>query len=185
MRDYLQHSRSIKPFIINSCVLIRFKENKFVSRMTDFLLSHVSEFLPPTTKLQESNVFTRICQEFCRGGEGGVHGEGGSVCGKGGVCMAKWVCMAKGGGYVVKGVICLWAVCMAGGMHGGGHALGACVAGGHAWHTCPPRPDTTRYGRSMRGRYASYWNAFLFHGFLLFVEVGNFVVQNCGRMRLP
>ena len=32
--------------------------------------------------------------------------------------------------------------------------------GGHAYHACPPA--TTRYGRSMRGRYASYWNAFLF-----------------------
>ena len=32
-------------------------------------------------------------------------------------------------------------------------------AGGvHVMH--PPR--TMRYGRSMRGRYASYWNAFLF-----------------------
>ena len=54
---------------------------------------------------------------------------------------------------------------------------GACVVGGCAWqgacvaeggvcgrgcacHTRPP-PNTTRYGRSMRGRYASYWNTFL------------------------
>ena len=44
--------------------------------------------------------------------------------------------------------------CMMGGMHGGGvHGRGACM---------PHTPDTTRYGRSMRGRYASYWNAFLF-----------------------
>ena len=61
------------------------------------------------------------------------------------------------------------------------HGGGACVVGGHAWqegvwgvacmaggvrgggcarHACP-HPNTTRYGRSMRGRYASYWNAFL------------------------
>ena len=33
---------------------------------------------------------------------------------------------------------------------------GACVP-----HTHAPPPDTTRYGRSMGGRYASYWNAFL------------------------
>ena len=50
---------------------------------------------------------------------------------------------------------------------GGMHGRGACVGGGHvwqgghAWHTCPP-PDTMRYSQSMRGRYASYWNAFLF-----------------------
>ena len=77
-------------------------------------------------------------------------------------------------------------MCMAGGgdMHGGGHALGvcawlggmhgwgACVDGGHAWPgacvareggaASPPPPDTTRYDRSMSGRYASYWNAFLY-----------------------
>ena len=54
----------------------------------------------------------------------------------------------------------------------GGHACwGACVVQGvggmrgpggmHGPHTPPPRPDTMRYGRSMSGRYASYWNAFL------------------------
>ena len=53
-------------------------------------------------------------------------------------------------------------VCMAGGVHGGG----ACVAEGHAWqggmHAMDtPPPNTTRYGQSMRGRYACYWNAFL------------------------
>ena len=40
---------------------------------------------------------------------------------------------------------------------------GACVAGGGA---CVARGRGgmcgTRYGRSMSGRYASYWNAFLF-----------------------
>ena len=53
-----------------------------------------------------------------------------------------------------------------------GHAWqGACMPGGCGeghWllglagvcRACPP--DTTRYGRSVRGRYASYWNAFLF-----------------------
>ena len=40
----------------------------------------------------------------------------------------------------------------------GEHAYpGACVP-----RTPPPeRPDTMRYGRSMGGQYASYWNAFL------------------------
>ena len=42
-----------------------------------------------------------------------------------------------------------------GGMRGEGgvHGEGEC-----AWDALPP----TRYGRSMRGWYASYWNAFLF-----------------------
>ena len=45
---------------------------------------------------------------------------------------------------------------------------GACmVKGGHAWYAPPPIP--TRYGRSLRGRYASYWNAFLFKLLLLAV----------------
>ena len=54
-----------------------------------------------------------------------------------------------------------------GGMHGGGHVwwgacmVGGCVAGGGAWQ----RGMCGRYHeiRSMSGRYASYWNAFLSH----------------------
>ena len=51
-----------------------------------------------------------------------------------------------------------------GGLRGRGGCAwqGACMAGGvhvHATHD-PPPPGTTRYGRLMRGRYASYWNAF-------------------------
>ena len=44
-------------------------------------------------------------------------------------------------------------------MAGGTCVVGACMAGGmHAMHN----PHTMRYGWSMRGRYASFWNAFLF-----------------------
>ena len=55
--------------------------------------------------------------------------------------MAGGACVARGHA--------LWGVCMAGGgMHGGGH---------------PPPGRYYGYGiRSMSGRYASYWNAFLF-----------------------
>ena len=73
-------------------------------------------------------------------GEGDVHGKEGGMCGKegmhgkSGVCVVKGACMVKGGHAWRKG---------------GG------VCGMHA-------PSSTRYGRSMRGRYASYWNAFLF-----------------------
>ena len=45
---------------------------------------------------------------------------------------------------------------MVGGMCGRG--LGG-MRGRGGMHA--PLPDTMRYGRSMRGRYASYWNAFL------------------------
>ena len=83
---------------------------------------------------------------------GGMHGRG---CAWQGPCMV--------GGHAWQGV------CMAGGCSWQGCIRGtACMAGGmHATHASPP--DTTRYGRSMRGRYVSYWNAFLFFGFLHYI----------------
>ena len=77
-------------------------------------------------------------------------------------------------------------VCVAGGMHGGGVygrgvcTAGACVAGGcawwgervwqvgHVWQEGVRGGDVHGRGRacmvirSISGRYASYWNAFLF-----------------------
>ena len=99
---------------------------------------------------------------------GGVHAQGG-VCGQGcacpGVCVPRG-CMARGhaclGACVARGYA--WPGAVWPGGHaclGGVHGWGVGVAGGvHAMHT--PRPDTTRYSRSMSGRYASYWNTFLF-----------------------
>ena len=98
---------------------------------------------------------------------GGIHGRG--VCVAGGMCCRRHVwgvhgrgCNLEGGmrdrGHTWQGA-CM-GVCM-GGMHGRG---GMCVymAGG-ALHTHPPPrqilQDTVT--RSMSGRYASYWNAFL------------------------
>ena len=94
--------------------------------------------------------------------------------------------MQGNGGNAGRGA-CMAGACMVGGMHGRGfvHGRGACVArsmdgrgGGHVWegmgaymvgvmcgkgHVCHTNPaDTTRYGRSMHGQYASYSNAFLF-----------------------
>ena len=71
---------------------------------------------------------------------------------------ARGVCMARR---------CAWqGMCMAGGMH----VRGVCMAGGHVWwggmcnrvgmHAMHA-PHTTRYSRSMRRQYASYWNVFL------------------------
>ena len=88
---------------------------------------------------------------------GGVHGSGHAWWGH----AWQGACMAQGHAWH-------------GGMHGrvGVHGRGACVVGAcmawqgvcvvgdvHATHT---PPNTMRYGRSMHGRYASYWNAFLF-----------------------
>ena len=65
------------------------------------------------------------------------------------------------GGHVWQGVC--GRGCMAGGMHGGGH-----VWPGHA-----PLPRHRGYYeiRSMSGRYASYWNAFLL--ILIFISNSN------------
>ena len=95
-----------------------------------------------------------VAEEGACMAEGGKHGRG--ACMAAGMCMAG-VCMAEGGmhgrgGHVWQGA------CMA----GGGHSWQEmCMAGGHAWHICPP----PRYYeiRSMSGRYASYWNAYLFY----------------------
>ena len=73
--------------------------------------------------------------------------------------------------------------CVPGG--GGTACRGSCMAGGHAcrgrawpgWgvHAMyAPRPDTTKYGRSMSGRYASYWNALLF---------GKMFAKNCMKSK--
>ena len=70
---------------------------------------------------------------------------GGCVHGRGGMCD-RGMCMVGGHAW--------WGVHGRGSMH-----WGACMAGG-VTHTPPGR--YYRYGiRSMSGRYASYWNAFL------------------------
>ena len=91
--------------------------------------------LPPANEVCEGYVFTPVCQSFCS--QGGIRGMGRAW--RGG---CEW-----------------WGVVRGGGM---------CVAGWHAWQgVCVPRmpPPPSRYYdyciRSMSGRYASYWNAFL------------------------
>ena len=90
------------------------------------------------------------------------HAWQGGVCGQKGGRGHVW----QGGMHGRQECVCQ-GECMAGGMHGRGgmHGGGACVVGacmaGGMYATHAP-PNTTRYGRSMHGRYASYWNAFLF-----------------------
>ena len=144
----------------------------------------VRGLLPPANVVCEGYVFTHVCHSVHRGG--GVRGcLGGVWLLRGGVCVvAPWgACVvAQGRGWGVCG--CSWGVvCMvAPGEHAwllqGGHVWllqggGMCgcsgggmrgCLGGHAWllpggvHGI--RRDTEI--RSMSGRYASYWNAFLF-----------------------
>ena len=85
--------------------------------------------------------------------QGDMHGRGHAwrvVCVAGGMCGGCIVGGMHGRGHAWQRGICVAGGCMAGGVHGRGHAC----------HTHHP-PHTMRYGRSMRGRYASYWNAFL------------------------
>ena len=110
-------------------------------------------------------MFLQVC--VCPRGGGGMRGRGVVMHGRGacvvGACLAGGMCGRGGmhgrGANVWQGGMCgrghVWwgGVCGRGGMHGRTHVC----------HTpLPPTCDTTRYGWSMRGRYASYWNAFLF-----------------------
>ena len=100
---------------------------------------------------------------------GGMHSRGGG-CVAWLACIARghaWLggCMTRGacvaGGHAWLGGPCMAGVCVAGG-------LGACMAGGMcgwgACMTCTPPGRYYGYGiRSMSGRHASYWNAFLLY----------------------
>ena len=92
----------------------------------------------------------------------------------GGVHGCRGACVVVGGMHGCRGGV------VVGGMHGyGEHAWlwegGACVAaGGHAWllgGACIGHDEIW----SMSGRYASYWNAFLF---------GSLVRFNCQQLKL-
>ena len=109
--------------------------------------------------LGQGNIFTPVCHSVHRGG--GVRGCLGGVCvvAPGGACM-----VASGGG--ICGCLGGRAWLLWGGMCGcsGGHAW---LLGGHAW-LLPGGGVCGFFSffgyneiRSMSGRYASYWNAFL------------------------
>ena len=126
-------------------------------------------FYRPTNEVCEGYVFTGVCLST-----GGVRGREG---------RAWWgACMAGGGACIAGGHVwhgaCLvgghawWGACMARGCAWqGAHAWQGGMCGrGHAWQILQ---DTVI--PSMSGRYASYWNAFLF-GFNLILLVPGKVV---------
>ena len=113
-------------------------------------------YLPPANEVCEGYVFTPVCQSFCsqRGCMAGGACVAGDMCGRG-ACVAGGCAWARGcvhGRVCVcgQGGMCGRGACMAGDMHGQGGC--AWQGGMHATHT---PPDTTRYGQSMRRRYAS------------------------------
>ena len=61
------------------------------------------EFLPPTTKLGQGNIFRSVCQEFCTQGGGVVHGREHAWDG---ACVACVACVAWQGAYMAG--LCVW-----------------------------------------------------------------------------
>ena len=121
--------------------------------------------------LGQGNIFTPVCHSVHRGGWHVwlLGGQGVRGC-SGGACMVAWGghVWLLGGACVVARGACVVAP--------GGHAW--LLWGGHAWllrggmHGCSGGACVVffsffRYNeiRSMSGRYASYWNAFLFKCF--------------------
>ena len=118
---------------------------------------------------------------------GGMYGR---ECAWLGACMAGSMC---GRGTCVAGGHVWWDACMAGGMHGGVqgaymaggvHAIGVCVAGGMHGGGCAFQEGM--HGRRdghCSGRYASYWNAFLYYlnadNFQIYAEFPIYPKKNC------
>ena len=132
------------------------------------LQQHPVVFTARKRSLGQGNIFTPVCHSVHGGGGvrgcsrgGGVRGcsGGACMCGcSGGACMvARGACMvARGLCMVAPGGLCMVAP--------GGREACMVALGGHVW-LLPGggmggiRRDTEI--RSMSGRYASYWNAFL------------------------
>ena len=106
--------------------------------------------LPPANEVCEGYVFTGVCHSVHRGGGGRAWLLwGGRAWLLGGVrgCSGGCAWLLPGGG-------CAWLL--------GGGGCG-CSRGGHAWLL--PGGGVCGFFdeiRSMSGRYASYWNAYLF-----------------------
>ena len=110
-----------------------------------------------TCVVEEGYVWLRGCVHGCGGHawlQGGVWLWGSCVVVGEGVCM-----VAKGHAWLPDGCAWLWGACVVAG--------GMCGCGGHAWllggmvRGCEGACIGYDEIRSMSGRYASYWNAFL------------------------
>ena len=153
-----------------------------------FSVTYKQTSLPPATKLGQGNIFRSVCQQFCP--QGGRHawllgGWGGCVVAPGGMCGFIWGGMH---GFILGGMCgFIWGACVVlfgehawfylGGMCGfipGGVVLfggmRGFIQGGHVWFF-----QFFGYNeiRSMSGRYASYWNAFLLIKVLLCISLQN------------
>ena len=110
--------------------------------------------LPPTNEVCEGYVFTGVC--LSTGGEGGH------------AWLLQWghVWLLRGHVWLLQGGMCGCSGGVPGCSQEGGHAW--LLWGGHAWLLggcgCSQGGVCGFFDeiRSMSGRYASYWNAFLF-----------------------
>ena len=103
----------------------------------------------PQTKLREGNVFTGVCDSVHRGV---VPAPGGGGSAPGG-CLLGGECLVPGGsapaGCLLQGVPALGGLLLGGCLLPGGTCSGGCLV------------ETLPEGYCC-GRYASYWNAFLY-----------------------
>ena len=144
------------------------------------------EFLPPANEVCEGYVFTGVC--LSTGGAcvvarrwGGVRG-----CSRGG---RAWL-LPGGHAWLLWGGMrgCLWwgghAWLLWGGVHG--CSWGACMVApggaGHAWLLWGGMRGFFDEIRSMSGRYASYWNAFLLC--LILCLIANLVLRYQTKVNL-
>ena len=133
--------------------------------------------LPPANEVCEGYVFTGVCLSKPGGGGrvwfylGGMHGFIGGhawfYLGGGMRGFIRGACMVLFGGVGMRGFIRGACIVLFGGVPCY-YSEGACVVlfGGHAWFYSGGRAWFFQFFgyneiRSMSGRYASYWNAFL------------------------
>ena len=132
--------------------------------------SRATPLLPPATKLWQGNIFTGVCQSFCSGGSLSQHapqvtwpGEGVSV--QGGLCLGGSLSRGLCPGGLCLGGLCPGGLCPQGwvSVHRGGSLStwgGSLSTWGGSLSEGVSVRETPR--TVTRGRYSSYWNAFLF-----------------------
>ena len=158
----------------HSVLMVPFPRLNGLSQATVKTVEEYSPYLPPANEVCEGYVFTGVCHSVHGGGRHARLLRGGGVCVVApgwGACVVAPMVDPRGWGVGVHG-------CSGGGgMHG--------CSGGHAWllwggmHGCSRGAYMVFFDeiRSMSGRCASYWNAFLF-SLSVGIDVNKLPVRN-------